>query len=167
MDSTAATRYVPTQQPTNLRSKPWNEPLLMSELQVLALDKSWSLGGVMCLPCCLSTEIWVVCMSTLCLKKSQKTAHSSNREKGRLRNMSSCATQSTSKLMDYLQRERCCWGPFGERDSSNGEIGTLADNSISFCCDDCSQNSDVCLSSAICQIGYELLLACARHVFST
>jgi hypothetical protein len=55
-----------------------------------------------------------------------------------LKKMYTCHTQSKGKLIDYLTTDRGCWGPFGERDSRKGEIGTLGDSSQSFCSVQCA-----------------------------
>jgi hypothetical protein len=38
----------------------------------------------------------------------EKTTHTSKGEKGRLRKMYTCHTQSTGKLIDYLTTDRGC-----------------------------------------------------------
>jgi hypothetical protein len=38
-----------------------------------------------------------------------------------------CGTQTTSKLIDYLDTDRSCGAPFGGRNSSKREFGALAD----------------------------------------
>jgi hypothetical protein len=89
--------------------------------------------------CPLCIDSWMeerVCMLTIrWAKKIAKHAHTSaTKKRGRLRKMYTCHTQSrTGKLIYYPPRDRGCWGPFGERDSSKGEIGTLGDSSQSFC----------------------------------
>jgi len=39
---------------------------------------------------------------------AKKTTHSSKREKGKMRDKYTCATQTTSKLIDYLDTDGCC-----------------------------------------------------------
>jgi hypothetical protein len=58
-------------------------------------------------------------------------------------------TQSTGKQIDYIPIDRGCWGPFGERDSSKGEICTLADSSQSICSVKCAAKNrmSVCRQS--------------------
>jgi hypothetical protein len=51
-----------------------------------------------------------VCMSIVrrAKKIAKKPTHTRNMEKGRLRKIYTCHTQSTAKLIDYLKTDRGC-----------------------------------------------------------
>lgn len=152
MSSNAATRYVPTQRPTNQKAGPGMNPLLRERSKCLpcrSLGGPWTLWYVIAFlkrkkirTVRTSEEVpWrerMVCTSTVCLAKKieRKTTHSSQEEKARLRTMKITNKQTASKLIDYLDRDRRCWSRFGERNSSEGETETVADSIRSFCCVD-------------------------------